>query len=51
MSADYFPLAPLLDQLKMEIRGARLHAMRAANAELLELYWRIGRLITAQQKV
>lgn len=50
MPTDTFPLAPLLDQLKSEIRGARLQAMRAANAELLGLYWRIGSLILAQQK-
>ena len=44
-------LAPLLEQLKTEIRGARLQAMRAANAELLGLYWRIGRLILDQQQL
>jgi predicted nuclease of restriction endonuclease-like (RecB) superfamily len=50
MPTDTFPLAPLLDQLKSEIRGARLQAMRAANAELLGLYWRIGNLILTQQQ-
>ena len=50
MPTDTFPLALLLDQLKSEIRGARLQAVRAANAELLGLYWRIGSLILAQQQ-
>jgi len=38
MPTDTFPLAPLLDQLKLGIRSARLQAMRAANAELMGLY-------------
>lgn len=50
MPTDTFSLAPLLDQLKAEIRGARLQAMRTANAELLGLYWRIGSLILARQQ-
>ena len=50
MALPTFHLAPLLDQLKAEIRGARLQAMRAANAELLGLYWRIGHLILTQQQ-
>lgn len=50
MPADPTPLAPLLDQLKAEIRSARFQAVRAANAELLGLYWRIGHLILTQQQ-
>ena len=50
MPTDTFSLAPLLDQLKAEIRGARLQALRPANAELLGLYWRIGSLILARQQ-
>ena len=51
MATPSFAFAPLLNQLKTEIRTARLRASRAANAELLGLYWRIGRLILAQQQV
>ena len=51
MATPSFAFAPLLDQLKAEIQTARLRASRAANAELLSLYWRIGRLILAQQQV
>ena len=48
-ATDTSSFAPLLEQLKSEIRGARLQAIRAANAEMLALYWRIGRLILEQQ--
>ena len=49
-AADTSSFAPLLEQLRAEIRGARLQAIRAANAEMLGLYWRIGRLILEQQE-
>ena len=39
----------LLDQIKTEVRSARLRATRAANSELIRLYWRIGRLILDRQ--
>jgi predicted nuclease of restriction endonuclease-like (RecB) superfamily len=38
----------LLDELKTEIRNARLRASIAANAELLKLYWQIGNGILIQ---
>ncbi|KAB7727033.1 DUF1016 family protein [Rudanella paleaurantiibacter] len=39
----------LLDELKTEIRQARLRATVAANAELLRLYWHIGNAILTRQ--
>ena len=39
----------LLAQVRREVTDARVKATRAANTELLGLYWRIGRLILAQQ--
>ena len=35
----------LLTAIQREVRGAQLRAARAANTELIELYWRIGGLI------
>ncbi len=39
----------LLEQVKVEVRTARLRATRAANTELVGLYWRLGRLILDRQ--
>ena len=39
----------LLEQVKTEVRTARLRAARAANTELIALYWRVGRLILDRQ--
>ncbi len=39
-----------LGQLKERIRTARLRATLAANRELIELYWHIGRSVVEQQK-
>jgi hypothetical protein len=49
------PLAPagyeqLLTQLKSRIRAAQLNAARAVNAELVVLYWSIGRDILDRQE-
>ncbi len=41
--------ADLLEQLKTRVRASRLRAARAANNELLELYWSIGRDILDRQ--
>ena len=35
----------LVEQIKREVRGARVQAARVVNVELIRLYWRIGRLI------
>ena len=35
----------LLAQVKREVSAARVFAARVVNVELIELYWRIGRLI------
>ena len=40
----------ILEQLKSEIRTARVKAALAANSELLSLYWRVGNIILAQQQ-
>ncbi|WP_375443713.1 DUF1016 N-terminal domain-containing protein [uncultured Fibrella sp.] len=40
----------LLDELKANIRQARLRATVAANAELLQLYWQIGKQTLTQQE-
>lgn len=39
----------LLAKVKAEVGAARLRATRAANSELISLYWRIGLLILNQQ--
>jgi len=33
----------LLEQLKTRVRASRVRAARAANSELLQLYWSVGR--------
>lgn len=40
----------ILEQLKLEIRTARLRATLAINNELLQLYWRVGTIILKQQQ-
>ncbi len=40
---------PLLESVKQEIAGARLRAARAVNTELIEMYWRIGRIVLDRQ--
>jgi predicted nuclease of restriction endonuclease-like (RecB) superfamily len=49
------PIAPegyleTLEQLKQDIRQARTRAALAVNAEVVELYWRIGRAILDRQE-
>lgn len=41
--------AELLEQLKTRVRTAQLRAARAANTEVLRLYWSIGRDILDRQ--
>jgi predicted nuclease of restriction endonuclease-like (RecB) superfamily len=41
--------ADLLAQVKADVQGTRLRAARAANTELISLYWRIGKLILDRQ--
>lgn len=41
--------AKTLDELKQHVHHARFRAQRAANTELLRLYWRIGRTILDRQ--
>lgn len=41
--------ASTLVEIKEQVHAARFTAQRRANTELVELYWRIGRTITARQ--
>lgn len=41
----------LLEQLKTQVRGARLRASRVVNTELLILYWDLGNAIGDRQQV
>ena len=41
----------LLEQVKAEVRTSQVRATRAANSELVGLYWRLGRLILDRQQV
>lgn len=49
--ADLVPddYATTLDELKQRVHHARFRAQRAANTELVRLYWRIGRTILERQ--
>lgn len=40
----------LLEALKTRIRGAQVRAALAANRELIELYWDVGRAIVGRQQ-
>lgn len=40
----------LLDELKTRVRAAQLKAAVAANRELIQLYWDIGRMIVERQQ-
>ncbi len=42
--------AELLEQLKVRVRASRVQAARAANSELLQLYWSVGRDILGRQE-
>ena len=39
----------LLEQVKAQVRAARIHAAHAVNSQLITLYWQIGRLILDRQ--
>jgi predicted nuclease of restriction endonuclease-like (RecB) superfamily len=42
--------AEFLDEIKSEVRSAQVRAARAVNTELIDLYWRIGKLISDRQE-
>ncbi len=42
--------AELLEQLKARVRASQVRAVRAANSELLSLYWSVGRDILQRQE-
>ncbi len=39
-----------LDEVKTEIRQAKIRVARSANHELIQLYWRLGKAITDKQE-
>lgn len=41
--------AELLEEVRRQVREARVRAARAVNAELIAAYWRIGHMILARQ--
>jgi len=41
----------LLENLKQKIRQARLKAALTVNAELLAIYWEVGKAISEQEKL
>jgi len=41
----------LLTEIKQRIRSAQTRAMLAVNAELIRLYWEIGQMLDARQRV
>jgi hypothetical protein len=45
--ADY---AGLLSDLEQQVRTSRAVAMRAANADMLRLYWTVGRTLLGRQQ-
>lgn len=42
--------AELLSEIRRELQASRVKAVRAVNAELIALYWRIGRMILERQE-
>jgi predicted nuclease of restriction endonuclease-like (RecB) superfamily len=38
-----------LEAIKAEVRSARIRVARTANSQMIELYWRLGRLIVERQ--
>jgi hypothetical protein len=52
MSKARFPAnyAPLLEEIKSRIQQAQTRAVLSANAELVQLYWDIGRMIDGRQQ-
>src|SRR5438093_7896575 len=49
MSAPLMAYAGLLADIKSRIQSAQTRAILAVNAELIRLYWDIGRLLDARQ--
>ena len=41
--------AETLEAIKAETRSARIRVARSANSQIIELYWRLGRLIVERQ--
>ena len=46
---DLTPYAGLLADIKTRIQSAQTRAVLAVNAELIQLYWQIGRLLDERQ--
>lgn len=50
MNSELSLYGDLLGEIKTRLRQAQIRAAQAANAELVRLYWDIGRLIAARQQ-
>jgi len=51
MSLDLIHYADLLGQIKQRIRQGQARAVMAANAEMIDTYWDVGRMIIDRQKL
>jgi len=51
MSLDLIHYADLLGQIKQRIRQGQVRAVMAANAEMIDTYWDVGRMIIDRQKL
>lgn len=50
MKSVIFRYSQLLDAVKIRIRQAQVKATLSANAEMILMYWDIGRIIAERQK-
>ncbi len=50
MANEFVHYADLLGQIKQRIRQGQTRAVLAANAELISMYWDIGRMLHGRQK-
>ena len=51
MTTSLFHYADLLTSVKQRIRQGQARAVMAANAELISLYWDVGRMINERQRL
>ncbi len=51
MTTDLFQYADLLTSVKVRIRQGQTRAVMAANAELISLYWDVGKMIDERQRL
>lgn len=51
MTTNLFQYADLLGQIKQRIRQGQARAVMSANAEMIDMYWDVGRMIIGRQKL